>query len=151
MQQQLRRRGPWWLTEDAWNELEGNLQRRGAWPRGWRQRSEERTWAPVTDMYDRGDKILVKVELPGVPEEAIDISLEQGILTIRGERPEEEEVADESWFCCERPRGNFYRAIQVPAEVDVTEVTANYKDGMLTITLPKQEEEQTRKIAVKSG
>jgi len=151
MRYQMRRRGPWWLTEDAWKDLEENMQRRGAWPRGWSQQSEERTWAPVADMYDKGDKILVKVELPGVPEEAIEVSLEQGILTIRGERETEEEVADESWFCCERPRGKFYRAIQVPAEVDVASVGADYRDGVLTITLPKQEEEKTRKIAVTSG
>lgn len=150
MQQHLRRRGPWWLTEEGWNELEEGMQRRGAWPRGWRQRDEERTWAPVTDMYDKGDKILVKVELPGVPQEAIDISLEQGVLTIRGER-EQEEVSDEGWYCCERRGGKFYRAIQVPAEIDVADVGADYKDGVLTITLPKREEEQTRKIAVKSA
>ena len=151
MRHQLRRRGPWWLSAETWNELDENVRRRAAWPRGWSQQNEERTWAPSTDMYDRGEKILVKVELPGVPEEAIEISLEQGILTIRGEREEEEEIADESWFCCERPRGKFYRAIQIPAEVDVAAVTADYKDGVLAVTLPKHQEEQTRKIAVTTG
>jgi HSP20 family protein len=140
-----RRRIPWWMSDDRY------LRRQRAWPRGWREEETEngdgqQRWAPVTDLIDRGDHLLARVELPGVPQEKIDLSLEEGILTIKGEREEEEEEGE--WLCCERPSGAFYRAIQLPGEVDADAVGATYKNGVLTIVLPKTPEAQTRHIAV---
>ncbi len=95
------------------------------------------------------DKVIVKAELPGVKKEDIDISIAGGVLTIKGEREVEEEVKDEDYYCCERFRGTFYRAIQLPTDVETEKIEANYADGILEITLPKVPEVKPKKIEVK--
>jgi len=107
-----------------------------------------REWSPALDMFDKGDKIVVKAELPGVNKDDIDISVVGGVLTIKGERKGEEEVRDEDYYCCERYRGTFYRAVQLPADVDVDKIEASYENGILEITLPKVPEVKPKKITV---
>jgi len=99
------------------------------WPfRPWTRRAlVVREWAPRVDMFDRADKVIVKAELPGVKKEDIDISVAGGVLTIRGERKAEEEVKDEDYYCCERFRGTFYRAIQLPTDVEAAKIEAKVK------------------------
>jgi HSP20 family protein len=100
-------------------------------------------------MFDRADKVVVKAELPGLKKEDIEISVAGGVLTIKGERKVEEEVKDEDYYCCERFRGTFYRAIQLPTDVETEKIEANYADGILEITLPKVPEVKPKKIEVK--
>ena len=135
-------------------ELEEEMERFfEEWPFRWRgpwtrRALAVREWAPRVDMFDREDKVVVKAELPGVEKEDIDVSVTAGVLTIRGERKAEEEVRDEDYYCCERYRGTFYRAIQLPADVETEKINASYENGVLEITLPKVEEVKPKKISV---
>ncbi len=145
-------RNPWWIEEEnPFTAVERGLQRRTGWPRGWGFQAQSKEWTPAIDMFDKGDRLVVRAELPGVPQKEIDITLEKGILTIRGERKVDAEAEGDEWLCCERPTGTFYRAIQLPADIDVEQVAAEHKDGVLTINLPKLVQKQPQKIAVKVG
>lgn len=147
-----RMRHPWWSEEEnPFAAMERGLQRPTGWPRGWGYQVQSKEWTPAIDMFDKGDRLVLRAELPGVPLEEIDITLEKGILTIRGERKADEEAEGDQWLCCERPTGTFYRAIQLPADIDVEQVAAEHKDGVLTINLPKLAKQQPQKIAVKVG
>ena len=144
----LGRRRPWWATEEEaeqMDEWERALRQRFGWPRGWGQRQQAQEWTPAIDLYNKGDMLLLRAELPGVSQDRIDITLHQGILTIRGERKPDKDVEGDEQLCCERSVGSFYRAIQLPAEVDSDKIAAEYKDGVLTITLPKQPKAQPQK------
>jgi HSP20 family protein len=105
-------------------------------------------WTPALDVYDEKDNFVVKLELPGLKKEDIDISLREGVLTVSGERKQEHEVKEGEAFRSERYFGRFQRSVTLPAMVDSSKVTANYKDGVLTIDLPKAEEAKPRQIEV---
>ncbi|HAL62313.1 MAG TPA: molecular chaperone [Chloroflexi bacterium] len=142
----------WFRRREPFPELEEEMERLfEEWPfRPWTRRAlVVREWAPRVDMFDRADKVIVKAELPGVKKEDIDISITGGVLTIKGERRAEEEIKDEDYYCCERFRGTFYRAIQLPTDVETEKIEANYADGILEITLPKVPEVKPKKIEVK--
>ena len=100
------------------------------------------------DVFDREDRVMVKVELPGVDKDDIDISVVGDVLTIKGERKAEEEVKHEDYYCCERYRGSFRRTVQLPADVDTEKIEASYENGVLEITLPKRAEVTPKKISV---
>ena len=104
-------------------------------------------WTPALDLYQSKDNIVAVVELPGMRKEDIEISLHENVLTISGERKEqaaEGEKAERS----ERYLGKFRRSISLPSRVDASKVNATYKDGILTVTLPKAEEAKPRQIQV---
>lgn len=108
-------------------------------------------WAPVVDLYEDKDRFVVKVELPGMKKEDIDISLHQGNLVISGERKAETEEVEGEVSRAERFFGKFQRALELPKPVDHNGVAASYKDGILTVTLPKTEESKPKQIQVKAG
>lgn len=142
----------WFRRWGPFREMEEEMERLfEEWPfRPWSRRAlAVREWTPQVDMLDRADKVVVKAELPGVKKEDIDISVTGGVLTIKGERKVEEEVKDEDYYCCKRFRGTFYRAIQLPTDVETEKIEANYADGILEITLPKVSEVKPKKIEVK--
>jgi len=142
----------WFRRWEPFRELEEEMERLfEEWPsRPWTRRAlVVREWAPRVDMFDHVDKVIVKAELPGVKKEDIEISVAGGVLTIKGERRAEEEVKDEDYYCCERFRGTFYRAIQLPTDVETERIEADYTDGILEITLPKVPEVKPKKIEVK--
>jgi len=105
-------------------------------------------WNPVVDVYDRKEAFEVKVELPGLKKEDIQINLQDGTLIIGGERKMEREVGDSTHRRSERRVGRFQRTISLPSYVNAAEVTAQYKDGILTVRLPKTEEAKPRQIDV---
>jgi len=107
-------------------------------------------WAPTVDLYEDKDNLVVRVELPGMRKEDIDISLHQGSLIVSGERKVETEPEGES-SRSERFFGRFQRAFELPKEVDANAVTASYKDGILTVKLPKAEESKPKQISVKAA
>lgn len=111
-------------------------------------------WAPAMDLYQTSDDIVAVVELPGMRKEDIDISLHDGMLTVSGERrdetPDKEKNAEESGRS-ERFVGKFRRSIALPTRIDAGKVNATYKDGILTITLPKAEEVKPKQIKVKAA
>ena len=104
-------------------------------------------WSPAMDLYQNNDNIVAQVELPGMRKEDIEISLHDGTLTISGERKIEMPQNGEPERS-ERYVGKFRRSITLPARVDAGKVNAAYRDGILTITLPKAEEARPRQIQV---
>jgi HSP20 family protein len=106
-------------------------------------------WTPALDLYQNNDNVVAVVELPGLRKEDIEISLQDGTLTIAGERKSQSGGENgESATRTERFSGKFRRSVTVPTRVDPNKVNATYKDGILTITLPKAEEAKPKQIKV---
>ena len=105
-------------------------------------------WAPALDVFQDKDNVIVKAELPGMKKEEIEITLLEGTLTLSGERKYEEEHKEEDTFRRERFYGKFRRSVALPVPVDTAKVKAAYRDGVLTVTLPKAEEAKPRQIQV---
>ncbi len=108
-------------------------------------------WSPLLDIHQDKDNIFVKAELPGMKKEEIDISLQEGMLTIAGERKHEKEYKEGESFRSERFFGRFHRSVMLPTPVDASKVKATYTDGILTVTLPKAEEAKPKQIEVKAS
>jgi HSP20 family protein len=104
-------------------------------------------WTPALDLYQNDNNVVAIVELPGMRKEDIDISLHDGMLTIAGERPNPSKENENSERT-ERFSGKFRRSITLPTRVDAGKVSASYKDGLLTVTLPKAEEAKPKKVEV---
>jgi HSP20 family protein len=108
-------------------------------------------WNPAMDMHEDKDNIVVHVELPGMKKEDINISLHEGSLSISGERRSESKFEEAEAYRTERFVGRFQRTVGLPAPVAVDRVKAQYKDGVLTVTLPKTEEAKPKQITVHEG
>jgi HSP20 family protein len=106
-------------------------------------------WVPSLDVSETKDNIVVKAEVPGIDPKEIDISYADGILTVRGERKQEKEEKDENYHRVERKYGSFSRSVRLPHEVKSDKIKANYKDGVLKITLPKSEEAKKKEVKIK--
>jgi HSP20 family protein len=104
-------------------------------------------WTPALDLYQNNDNVVALIELPGMRKEDIEISLHDGMLTISGERKSEAKDGENAERT-ERFIGKFRRSITLPTRVDTNKVSANYKDGILTVTLPKAEEAKPKQIQV---
>ena len=117
----------------------------------WRR---EFTWgaAPAVDIVEKDNAYEVTAELPGLDEKNIEVKLTDGSLSIRGEKKEEKEEKKKDYYLSERRYGSFERRFQVPAGVDRSKIDANFKKGLLTVTLPKTPESQAaeKKIAIKT-
>lgn len=105
-------------------------------------------WSPSLDVYEDADKVTVQLELAGLKKEDFDISLEDDVLTISGERKPAAAADNGETFRRERVYGAFRRSVTLPTQVKGDQVKAAYKDGILTVTLPKAEEAKPRKINV---
>ena len=106
-------------------------------------------WSPTVDVSEDKDAVTVKAELPGVEQKDIAVSLQEGMLTIKGEKRAEKEEKDKHYHRIERSYGAFYRSIQLPSAVDAGKVAATFKDGVVTITLPKSPEAKGTTIPIK--
>src|SRR4029077_14887121 len=105
-------------------------------------------WSPALDLYQSNDNMLAVVELPGMRRDDIEISLHDGTLTIGGERKRESNGNGEKAERTEHYIGTFRRSIALPTRVDASKVSATYRDGILTVTLPKAEEVKPKQIQV---
>ena len=105
-------------------------------------------WSPTLDVHENKDTLVVQVELPGMKKEEIDIALHEGVLTVSGERKTERERKEGEVFRSERYFGKFQRSVTLPVAVDAGKVKASYKDGVLSIDLPKAEEAKPKQIAI---
>jgi len=115
-----------------------------------RRRGEERVeWLPSLDVSETKNEIVVKAEIPGIDPKDIDISLADGVLTIKGEKKQEKEEKDENYHLIERSYGSFTRSVQLPKEVKSDKISASYKNGLLRVTLPKSEETKKKEIKIK--
>jgi len=111
----------------------------------------EKSWYPTVDVSEGKRDIIVKAELPGVDKEGIDISIDGRLLTIRGEKKHEREESDEHYHRVESSFGLYKRTIELPADVDESEVDAKYKNGVLKIKFRKAKETETKKIKITTG
>ena len=111
-------------------------------------------WMPAMEIIEKDDALIVTAELPGVAMKDVDITLEDGVLTIRGEKKEEKKESEEGRFhMWERRYGSFQRAFTLPKAVDAGKITAKFENGVLTIMLAKTEKAkvQGRKIPISNG
>jgi len=106
------------------------------------------TWTPLCDIYETDKNIVIKMEIPEVKKEDISVTFDNNVLTINGER-KPEEVIGQSYHRHERSYGQFLRSFTLPPFVDTKNITAEFKDGMLLVTLPKVEEAKAKQIEVK--
>ncbi len=142
-----------WPSLDRWSNLRDELNSLFEVPfwagfgRGGQLFTE---WSPALDLFQNSDNVVAVVELPGMRKEEIEISLHDGTLTISGERCQESSTGNgEKAERSERYIGKFRRSIALPARVDANKVTATYRDGILTVTLPKAEEAKPKQIQVR--
>jgi HSP20 family protein len=106
-------------------------------------------WLPSLDVAETKNEIVVKAEVPGLESKDIDISLSDGLLTIKGEKKQEREEKEENYHLVERSYGSFTRSIRLPNEVQSDKINASYKNGVLKIVLPKSEEAKKKEIKIK--
>ena len=107
-----------------------------------------RTWAPPVDIFENADNIVLKAELPGVDPKDVEIRVEDNTLCLKGERKFEREVKEENYHRVERSYGSFARSFSLPNSIDADKVVADYKDGLLTLTMPKREEAKPKTIKI---
>jgi HSP20 family protein len=107
-------------------------------------------WRPAVDIKEEADRFLITADLPGVDPKDIQITMDDGVLTIKGERQSESREEKEGYKRVERVSGAFYRRFSLPDTADAERIEAKGKDGVLKVTLPKHEKVQPRKIEVKS-
>jgi HSP20 family protein len=115
------------------------------------QGASTRAWAPALDISEGKDAYLVTVELPGVKLDELEITLEDGLLTIQGERHFANDSSEEQFHRVERSSGAFRRSITLPAHVEADAVEASMEDGVLRILVPKAEEAKAKRIQVNPG
>ena len=108
-------------------------------------------WSPALDVEETEDHFVLHVELPGVSPDDVEVNFEENVLTVAGERRFYEERDAEGFRRVERHFGRFHRAVRLPDRVDAEHIDAAYKDGLLTITVPKAEEAKPRRIEVKAS
>jgi len=106
-------------------------------------------WTPACDIFETDTELVLKFELPEVNKEDVKVTMENHVLTLRGERRFEEETNRENYHRVERRYGEFMRSFNVPMFVDATKIKAEFKHGLLTVTLPKREEARATQIEVK--
>ncbi|MEX2147535.1 MAG: Hsp20/alpha crystallin family protein [Candidatus Rokuibacteriota bacterium] len=117
----------------------------------WPQMPTLAEWEPTVDVSEDKDAVTVKAELPGVEQKDIAVSLQDGVLTIKGDKHAEKEEKGKQYHRVERSYGSFYRAMRLPSAVEAGKVTAAFKDGVVTITLPKAAEAKGTTIPVKAA
>jgi HSP20 family protein len=106
------------------------------------------SWTPAVDIYEVDGGLVLKAELPDLNREDIDVNVENNTLTLRGERKVDQTIKQESFHRIERSYGSFVRQFSLPATVDATKIAAEYKHGVLTVTLPVREEAKPRSVKV---
>jgi len=133
------------LLQDRMNKLfEESLARGKTTEEG----SSGAAWSPPVDIYETADKIVLRADLPGVAQKDIDLRIEDNVLVLRGERKLSKEVSQEDFLRIERYYGSFQRVFRLPSTVDQAGVLASHEDGVLEVTIPKNEESRAKSIRV---
>ena len=107
-----------------------------------------RAWAPAVDICENENNIVLKAELPGVDPKDVEVRVEDNTLYLKGERKFEKDTKEENYHRIERSYGSFARSFSLPNSIDAEKVVAEYKDGLLTLTLPKREETKPKTIKI---
>ncbi len=103
---------------------------------------------PAVDMFDRKDEVILRADLPGLEQKDLEVHVEQGVLTIHGERKEEKEVREDDYYYSERWTGAFSRSLELPPGVDAEKIRATFKNGVLEVHFPKGREARGKRIEV---
>jgi len=114
----------------------------------WKEEVRQGVWSPPVDVLERGNEVILKVDLPEVNQDEIDIRAEEGTLIIQGERKFIKESSEENYIQIERPYGTFRRTFTIPRTIDQEGIKASYKDGVLRVVLPRKQEIQPKQIMV---
>lgn len=139
---------PWKELEEVSNRL-NNVFRRGAELPGPSQSLLKMAdWTPSVDISETDSAYLIKAEIPEVKKEDVQVTIKDGMLTIQGERKQEREEKGKKFHRIERSYGSFARSFQIPADVDENSVKAEFKDGMINVTLPKSEKATSKEITI---
>ncbi|OQX84044.1 hypothetical protein B6D60_09780 [candidate division KSB1 bacterium 4484_87] len=137
-----------WQPKSEWMDLPSDLDRffgdfgLDFW-------KSDTVWQPAVDIVETKNNFEVKAELPGLKKDDIKIQFEDGVLTLTGERKIEKEDKDKNFYRVERRYGKFQRCFSLPRNVKADEIKANYKDGILTVNIPKAEEAKAKEIEIK--
>lgn len=105
-------------------------------------------WVPPVDIFEKGDDLVIRAELPGVDKNDMDIHVENGVLQIRGDRKPDPDIAETTAYRRERMHGNFTRSFALPTTVDASRVAAKYRDGVLEVTIPKAESAKPKRVKI---
>lgn len=142
---------PWSLLD----KFQDELNRLGAFDQFAKENGDNSNvvtshWRPAVDIREESDRFVIIADVPGVDPKDIEVTMDQGVLTIKGERSSDKEETHEGYRRVERVRGTFYRRFSLPDSADAEHIEAKGKNGVLEITLPKQEKVQPKRISVKS-
>lgn len=139
---------------DAFLGLQEDLNR--LFRKGWMKSAapegsltEGGAWAPAVDIYETPGAYVIEAELPGIEPESIDVSVEDGVINLKGERRLEKEAKEENYLRVERAYGMFQRTIRLPSEIDTEGVSASCNNGVLKVSIPRVEPAKPRSIQVK--
>lgn len=138
-------RDPWSLL-DQWNRELNQLPSRGDDT----SRVEGSDWTPAVDIKEEDDRFVLHADIPGVSADEIELSMDQNVLTIKGERKHESTESGQGFKRVERSHGIFARRFALPEGVDAEHISASSKDGVLEVVIPKQEPQSARRISVQS-
>lgn len=143
---QLTKWDPFREMEDVFDRYSKAL----SWPRlGGQEIMNRGDWAPRVDISETEKEFIIKAEIPEVKKEEVKISVDNGVLNIRGERKQEKEEKGKKFHRVERYYGSFTRSFTLPDNVDETKIEASFKDGMLNLQIPKSKESKPKAIDVK--
>ncbi|MFZ3199657.1 MAG: Hsp20/alpha crystallin family protein [Candidatus Acidiferrales bacterium] len=106
------------------------------------------TWAPAVDIYETENELVLKADLPDINEKDLDVRIENNMLTIHGERKFEQEVKEDNYLRMERTYGSFNRSFSLPNTVNSEAIKAEYKNGVLTVELPKRAESKPKQVKI---
>jgi HSP20 family protein len=117
------------------------------WPEWQRDMGEE--WSPAMNFYEKDNQYVLTAELPGMNKDDINVTVDQGVVTVTGKRESAKEEEKANYYLKESSYGSFSRSFRLPGEVEEDKVDATFKDGVLTLTMPHKEEAAARKITIK--
>lgn len=144
----VERRDPFRGVSGIQREVDRVFESLFGWPSDVATGSTRRVWAPVLDMHETEDDLILSFELPGVTEKDISLSIAGDLLTLKGERVFNRDPKDDSYRHVERAYGKFERSVQLPTAIEASKVKATYRDGVLEVRLSKAEEVKPKDIKI---
>ncbi len=138
-----------WNLQDDIDSLFRGFGYGGKRRRGQNEEGEANCWAPVVDISEDNENVKIVSELPGLKQEDVKLSVDEGVLTIKGERKFEHEDKKDNFHRIERCYGNFTRSFTLPSNVKAEDIQASMHNGLLEVTLPKKEEAKPKEIEIK--
>ena len=114
----------------------------------WSEKRSTEIWNPAVDIYEEGQNLVIKAELPGISKDDIAVDMKDRVLTIKGQRHNDQEVKQNRYYRRERMWGKFERAFSLPDSLDADNIRADFADGVLKVSIPKSEDQKPKKITV---